>query len=106
MIFKGAVHEIRALLGARGNEQQGRRYGVIIQSDRFSTSTIAVAPTSSSAGPAIYRPEIVLNGEKTRILTDQIYSVDPGRLGSFAGSLDSSELIDLDRALMLRFGLV
>ncbi|SFS69647.1 type II toxin-antitoxin system PemK/MazF family toxin [Saccharopolyspora flava] len=106
MIFKGAVCEIKAMPGARGHEQQGRRYALIIQSGRFSTSTITVAMTSTSAGEAIYRPVIELNGSKTRILTDQIYSVSPDRLGSFEGSLGSAELADLDRALLLRFGLI
>lgn len=106
MIFKGAVHEIKALPGARGHEQQGRRYAVIIQSDRFSTSTIAVAMTSTRAGEAVYRPVIELNGAKTRILTDQIYSVSPDRLGDFKGSLEASDLVELDRALLLGFGLI
>lgn len=106
MIFRGAIYEIKALPGARDNEQHGRRYAVIIQSDRFATSTITVALTSASAGPAIYRPEIELDGRKTRILTDQIYSVAPGRLGEFQGSLDGPELAELDRALLLKFGLI
>ncbi|MGW3470269.1 type II toxin-antitoxin system PemK/MazF family toxin [Saccharopolyspora sp. NPDC000995] len=106
MIFRGAVYEIKAFPGARGHEQQGKRYAVIIQSDHFSTSTIAVALTSTRAGAAVYRPEIELNGTKSRILTDQIYSVSPERLGDFKGSLGAGELADLDRALLLRFGLI
>lgn len=106
MIFRGAIYEIKALAGARGNEQHGRRYAVIIQSDRFATSTITVALTSTSAGPAIYRPEIELNSRKTRILTDQIYSVAASRLGEFHGSLDGPDLTELDRALLLKLGLI
>ncbi|CAM01503.1 hypothetical protein SACE_2197 [Saccharopolyspora erythraea NRRL 2338] len=79
---------------------------MIIQSDRFSASTAAVALTSTSAGAAIYRPEFELDGTKTRILTDQIHSVSPNRFGEFNGSLEADELADLDRALMLRFGLI
>lgn len=106
MIFRGAIYEIKALPGARGNEQQGRRYAIIIQSDRFATSTITVALTSASAGPAIYRPEIEFDGAKCRILTDQIYSISPTRLGDFKGGLEAHELADLDRALMLKLGLI
>lgn len=106
MIFRGAVYEIKALPGAQGNEQQGHRYGVIIQSDRFATSTITVALTSTRAGPAIYRPEIELNGTTTSVLTDQIFSVTHNRLDEFAGALEPDELADLDRALMLKLGLV
>ncbi len=106
MIFRGAIYEIKALPGARGNEQQGRRYAVIIQSDRFASSTVTVALTSTRAGAAIYRPEIELDGVKTRVLTDQIYSVAPERLGDFKGALEGGELAELDRALLLKFGLL
>lgn len=106
MIFRGAIYEIKALPGAQGREQRGRRFAVIIQSDRFASSTITVAMTSTRAGEAIYRPEVELDGTKTRILTDQIFSVDPSRLGEFKGALESSELTDLDRALLLKLGLI
>ncbi|MEV4111892.1 type II toxin-antitoxin system PemK/MazF family toxin [Nonomuraea sp. NPDC049695] len=106
MIFRGAIYELKALPGARGHEQQGRRYAVIIQSDRFATSTITVALTSTSAGPAIYRPEVEFNGKKSRVLTDQIYTVSPSRLGDFIGALEAEEAAELDRALMLKLGLI
>ncbi|WP_236796587.1 type II toxin-antitoxin system PemK/MazF family toxin [Amycolatopsis sp. GM8] len=106
MIFRGAIYEIKALPGTRGNEQQGRRYAVIIQSDRFAGSTITVALTSASAGAAIYRPEIDIDGTKARILPDQIFCVAPERLGRFMGSLDAAELVELDRALILKLGLI
>jgi mRNA interferase MazF len=106
VIFRGAIYEIKALPGTKGHEQRGPRYGVVIQSDRFASSTITIALTSTRAGPAIYRPEIDLDGTKTRVLTDQIFSISPDRLGDFAGSLESEELADLDRALMLKLGLV
>lgn len=106
MIFRGAIYEIKALPKAQEHEQQGPRYGVVIQSDRFASSTITVALTSTSAGSAIYRPEIELDGVKTRILTDRIYSVGHSRLSRFMGALEPDELADLDRALMLKLGLV
>ncbi|HUR04651.1 MAG TPA: type II toxin-antitoxin system PemK/MazF family toxin [Nonomuraea sp.] len=106
MIFRGAIYEVKAIPGARDREQQGRRYGLIIQSDRFATSVITIALTSSSAGPAIYRPEIEFNGTKSRVLADQIYSVSPSRLGDFMGTLDAHEAADVDRALMLKLGLI
>ncbi|AHH22345.1 PemK-like protein [Nocardia nova SH22a] len=105
MIFRGAIYEIRALPGARGHEQRGNRYCVVIQSDRFASSTVIVALTSTGAGPAIYRPEIEFDGTSTRILTDQIFTVTPERLGEFKGSLSGQELSELDRALMLKLGL-
>ncbi len=61
---------------------------------------------STSAGAAVYRPQIEFDGTSTRILVDQIYTVSPDRLGAFKGSLDGTELADLDRALMLKLGLL
>ena len=106
MIFRGAIYEVKALPGARGREQQGRRLAVVIQSDRFASSTITVALTSTRAAAAIYRPEIDVNGQSSRILTDQVFSVDPSRLGAFLGTLDADESAELDRALLLKFGLI
>lgn len=106
MIFRGAIHEIKALPGATGHEQKGKRYAVVIQSDRFAGSVITVAVTSTRAGDAIYRPVIDLLGVPTRILTDQIHSVAGTRLGQFVGALEVDEMRELDRALMLKLGLV
>jgi len=106
LIFRGAIYEIRALPGARGHEQQGRRLAVVVQSDQFATSTVTIAMTSTRAAPAVYRPEIQVDGHRTRILTDQVFSVDPSRLAAFRGRLDTDELIELDRALLLKFGLL
>lgn len=106
MILRGAIYGIRAMPGARGHEQQGARRAVVIQSDRFVTSTVTVAMTSTRAGEAIYRPQIDVGGTATRILTDQIYTVDPSRLTDFHGLLESAELADLDRALLLKLGLI
>lgn len=106
MIFRGAIYEIKAAPGAKGHEQQGKRLCIIIQSDRFTSNALIVALTSTSAGPAVYRPEIDVDGTKTRILCDQIYTVDSSRLGAFKGALSAGELADLDRALMLKLGLL
>lgn len=105
MIVRGGIYGIRAIPSTRGHEQQGRRIAVVIQSDRFATSVVTVAMTSTSAGPAVYRPTVEINGQATRILTDQIYTVDPGRLSEFHGVLDGHELVELDRALLLKLGL-
>ena len=96
MIFRGAIHELKAMPGTRGREQQGHRYAVVIQSDQFATSLVTVAMTSTSAVPTVYRPEIELDGKTTRILTDQIYSVDPtSRFGDFKGALEARQKVGL-----------
>ena len=79
---------------------------MVIQSDRFASSLTTVAMTSTSAGQAIYRVDIELLGTRTRILTDQIFSLDDSRFGEFVGSLSGDELDELDRALLLKSGLL
>ncbi|MEV7966234.1 type II toxin-antitoxin system PemK/MazF family toxin [Sphaerisporangium sp. NPDC088356] len=71
---------------AVGHEQRGERFAVLLQSDALaSLSTLIIAPTSTSARPMTFRPEIELNGKTTRVLIDQLKAVDTCRLGDFAG---------------------
>ena len=104
--MRGDVYHLRAPKGARGHEQQGVRYAVVVQSDDLLLSTWLVAPTSTSRGPAGFRPEIVVDGTRTRVLLEQTTAVDPEvRLGDFAGRLDGAELAAVDDALRLVMGL-
>lgn len=91
---------------ARGHEQRGAQYAVVLQADEFlDLSTTLVAPTSTSARSASFRPTITLGGVETRILVEQTTIVDPERLGRSAGQLDAGELRAIDEALGLILGL-
>lgn len=68
-------------------------------------STTLVAPTSTSARAATFRPKISLDETETRVLVEQTTVVDPERLGRSAGRLDASELQAVDEALALVLGL-
>lgn len=86
----------------RGREQAGPRYGVIVQADQLlGLSTAIVAPTSRSAAPATFRPAIELDSESTRVLVEQLRSVDVERLGELAGRLSGQEQRAVDDALAL-----
>jgi mRNA interferase MazF len=66
-----------------------------------------VAPTSASAGPAIFRPEIEMDGTRPRVLVDQLGAVDRElRLGDMAGRLDPEKLDEMDRAVRIVLGLL
>jgi mRNA interferase MazF len=105
-VVRGEVFRLPSPRGARGREQRGARYGVIIQSDELmELSTVLVAPTSRSAQPATFRPVVEVAGHKTRVLAEQTTVVDPSRLGRSAGRLDAGERRALDDALMLVLGL-
>lgn len=93
--------------GAVGHEQKGTRPVVIVQSDHASwLGTVIVAPTSTSAQPAEFRPEVAVRGRRTRVLLDQVKSVDRGRLGRSSGNLAAADLREIDEALSLLLGLL
>jgi len=96
---RGDVYELRSPRGARGHEQTGGRYAVVVQSDSLPLSTWLVAPTSTSARPASFRPEIVVNGATSHVLVEQTAAVDPTRLGEHAGHLSFDEHRKVDAAL-------
>jgi mRNA interferase MazF len=104
-VTRGEVYRVRLPAG-RGHEQRGRRYGVIVQAEALlGLSTILIAPTSRSAAPATFRPEIEIDGEPTRVLVEQLRSVDLERLGELAGRLSASEQRAVDETLELVLGL-
>lgn len=74
---------------------------VAVQSDQLPLSTRLVAPTSTAANPATFRPEVQIQGRTTRVLAEQTAAVDPSRLGDSAGHLSFTELRQLDAALRL-----
>lgn len=99
--MRGDIHRLKAPRATRGHEQRGPRYAVIVQSDSLPLSTLLVAPTSTSARAASFRPEVALNGITTRVLAEQATTVDPTRLGDYAGHLSFDELRQVDAALRL-----
>lgn len=105
-MIRGEIFRLPSPRSARGREQQGARYAVVVQADEFmALSTTLVSPTSVSARPATFRPVISLNGTETRVLVEQTTVVDPQRLGRSAGRLDAQELRAVDDALALVLGL-
>jgi mRNA interferase MazF len=96
---RGDVYELRAPRDARGHEQRGHRYAIVVQSDLLPLSTWLVAPTSTSARSASFRPEIEIEGKSTRVLVEQTAAVDPQRLGHPVGHLTWQEMTAVDDAL-------
>ena len=103
--MRGDVYRLAAPKDARGHEQSGSRYAVVVQSDALPLSTLLVAPTTTKSFPAVFHPEIELDGTTSRVLVEQTRVVAPERLGTFAGRLDAHELTEIDRALRIVLGL-
>lgn len=100
--MRGDVYRLRADSSARGHEQRGRRFGVVVQADRYlHLSRWLVAPTSTSAQPAVFRPEITLPTGPTLVLCDATSAVDPEqRLAEHVAHVSLDELAQIDRALL------
>jgi mRNA interferase MazF len=98
---RGDVYRLKAPRDARGHEQRGNRYAVVVQSGLLPLSTWLVAPTSTSARPTSFRPEIEIQGKTTPVLVEQTAAVDPERLGELVGHLTRHELTAVDDALRI-----
>jgi len=104
-VQRGDVHRFKVPKGV-GHEQQGERYGVGVQSDgMWPRSVVLVAPTSRSAKPASFRPEVEVAGEVTRVLVEQLGAVDVQRLGRRVGRLTPEQMWAVDDALTTVLGL-
>ncbi len=79
---------------------------MVVQSDALlPRSVVLVAPTSTSARPASFRPEVHVGGSATKVLVEQVGAVDAGRLGEIVGRLTPEEQWGVDAALAVVLGL-
>ncbi len=102
---RGDVVELRLPKGV-GHEQRGQRFGVVVQSDTLlPRSVVLLAPTSTQAKHASFRPEVEILGERTKVLVEQIASLDVGRLGEVITNLHGETMWNIDDALRTVLGL-
>lgn len=100
-MVRGDIHQIK-LPGRRGHVQEGRRYAVIVQADdMLGLSTLVVCPTSRSAFPASFHPEVTIADEPTQVLCEMVGAIDARALGARAGHLTHDELRAVEDALLL-----
>jgi mRNA-degrading endonuclease toxin of MazEF toxin-antitoxin module len=79
---------------------------VIVQADDLlELCTVVICPTSTSAPPASFHPEIDLDGQRTRVLCEMVGAIDARNLGDQVAQLGYGELRALDDALGLVLGL-
>ena len=105
-MVRGEVFRLPSPRDARGREQRGARYAVIVQADEFldlSTTLVGAHLHRCQAGEL--PSTITLDQRETRVLVEQATVVDPQRLGRPAGRLEASELRAVDDALALILGL-
>jgi len=100
-VVRGDVHQIKPPT-KRGHVQKGRRYAVIVQADDLLTlSTVVVCPTSRSAFPASFHPEVTIVNQATQVLCEMVGAVDTRALGVRVEHLTRDELRAVEDALLL-----
>jgi mRNA interferase MazF len=97
---RGDIVALRQPRNATGHELRGQRYGVVVQSDDLAwLSTLLIAPTSTSAQPTVFRPEVTVRGRTTRVMVDQVTAMDRARVGRRVGRLSAGEIREVEAAL-------
>lgn len=104
-MIRGAVYRID-LGRSRGHEQGGKRLGLVISPPDSPLSVVTVIPTSTSAGRSVHRPELEIDGRQTRMLVDQIRSIDVDYVvGDPVDYLTRDQLAEVDLALAHYLGI-
>jgi AcrR family transcriptional regulator/mRNA-degrading endonuclease toxin of MazEF toxin-antitoxin module len=95
---RGEIYRLKPPRGSR--RQTPARYAVLLQSAELrGLRTALIAPVSSRAAAATFRPETELDGEPARVLVERLSAVDGKRLAERVGRLSDSEQKDVDKAL-------
>lgn len=98
-MIRGAVYQVD-LGRPRSHEQGGKRLGLVLSPSESPLSVVTVVPTSTSAGPSVHRPELEVAGRSTRILIDQIRSIDVDYVvGDPVDYLTRDQLAEVELAL-------
>jgi mRNA interferase MazF len=107
-VIRGAVYPVDLGDAKRGHEQRGRRLGLVIsieQNDAWSVVTII--PTSTSAQASVFRPEVVIAGLETKILIDQVRTIDVSYVtGELIDYLSRGDMAQVENSLSRYFGLL
>jgi mRNA interferase MazF len=106
-VIRGAVYPVDLGDAKRGHEQRGRRLGLVISIEQDAWSTVTVLPTSTSAQPAVFRPEVIIAGRETRVLIDQIRTIDTSYvIGELVDYLSRDDMAHVEHGLSRYLGLL
>lgn len=105
-MIRGALYRVDLGDAKRGHEQRGRRYGLVLSPGAMPWAVVTILPISSSAQPAVFRPELEIEGRRTRLLVDQIRTIDARYVhGDPVHYLDRDELAEVEHAVARYLGL-
>jgi mRNA interferase MazF len=106
-MIRGAVYPVDLGDAKRGHEQRGRRLGLVISIEQNTWSTVTILPTSTSAQAAIFRPDVVIAGRDTKILIDQIRTIDTRYVaGELVDYLSHDDMAQVEHCLSRHLGLL
>ena len=106
-MIRGAVYPVDLGDAKRGHEQRGRRLGLVISIEQNAWSTVTILPTSTSAQAAIFRPDVVIAGRDTKILIDQIRTIDTRSVaGELVDYLSHDDMAQVGQCLSRHLGLL
>jgi mRNA interferase MazF len=111
-VIRGAVYPVDLYpvdLGdaKRGHEQRGRRLGLVISIEQNAWSVVTIIPTSTSAQASVFRPEVVIGGRETKILIDQVRTIDVSYVtGELIDYLSRDDMTQVEHSLSRYFGLL
>jgi len=106
-VIRGAVYPVDLGDAKRGHEQRGRRLGLVVSIEQDAWSTVTIVPTSTGAQPAVFRPEVVIAGRATRILVDQIRTIDASYVtGELVDYLSRDDMAQVEHSLLRYLGLL
>ncbi|GAA0350467.1 type II toxin-antitoxin system PemK/MazF family toxin [Actinoallomurus spadix] len=106
-MIRGAVYPVDLGDAERGNEQRGRRLGLVISVEQNAWSRVTIIPTSTSAQASVFRPVVVIAGRDTKILIDQTRTIDVSYVtGELVDYLTRDDMAQVEHALSRYFGLL
>jgi mRNA interferase MazF len=106
-MIRGAVYPVDLGDAKRGREQRGRRLGLVISIEQNAWSTVIIIPTSTSAQAAVFRPDVVIAGRETKVLIDQIRTIDTSYIaGELVDYLSRDDMAQVEHGLSRYLGLL
>jgi mRNA interferase MazF len=104
-MIRGAVYPVDLGDTKRGHEQRGRRLGLVVSIEQNAWSPVTVIPTSTSAQVSVFRPEVVIAGRDTKILVDQIRTIDVAYVvGELVDYLSRDDMAHVEHSLSRYLG--
>jgi mRNA interferase MazF len=106
-VIRGALYPVDLGDAKRGHEQRGRRLALVISIEQNAWSVVTIIPTSTSAQASVFRPEVVIAGLETRILIDQVRTIDVSYVtGELIDYLSRDDMAQVEHSLSRYFGLL